>query len=186
MSATLKHTGIQFISGPHTADDRHIFLLCLPSQVRSLPSPYLQHRRHNHTLQMRNSSAFSGRKKHLWIVTFAFGLISRIRSLHHFCLIFSNSLSCRNDLTVQVRQTYFIIIDQIKCTYAASHQCLADVTAHATDSKYRNSGIRQSCPLLLFQVIIRFSKIVSASSYLLLLPYETCLTDFIAIIEHAL
>ena len=63
--------------------------------------------------------------------------------LHDFRLIFSDRLSCGNDLAVQVRQTDLVIVDQVKGAHAAAHQSLTDISAHAADTKYRHSRIRQ-------------------------------------------
>ena len=62
---------------------------------------------------------------------------------HNFCFIFTNRLSCCDDLTIQIRQTYLVIIDQIKISYACPDQCLTDVSAHTTDSKHCHTGIFQ-------------------------------------------
>ena len=61
--------------------------------------------------------------------------------LHHFRFIFSDCLMGRNNLTVQIRQTHLIIIDQIKGSNAASCQRLTDITTYTTDSEYGDTGI---------------------------------------------
>lgn len=62
---------------------------------------------------------------------------------HNFCFIFPNRLSCCDNLTVQICQTYFIIVNQIECAYACPNQCFTDVSSHAADSKHCHTGIFQ-------------------------------------------
>ena len=61
--------------------------------------------------------------------------------LHNVRFIFSDCLIGRNNLTVQIRQTHLIIIDQIKGSNAASCQRLTDITTYTTDSEYGDTGI---------------------------------------------
>ena len=58
-------------------------------------------------------------------------------------LIFTNSFSGCVNLTIDICQTYFIVIDQIQCSNTASYQSLYCISANAANSKYSNSGILQ-------------------------------------------
>ena len=58
---------------------------------------------------------------------------------HHIRFIFSYGFSRSNNLTVQIGQAYLIIIDQIKGSDTASHQCLTDISADTADTKNSHS-----------------------------------------------
>ena len=62
---------------------------------------------------------------------------------HNVYLVFANCTSGRNDLSVEICQTYFVIIDQVNCSDSASYKCLDSITANSADSKYGNMGAGQ-------------------------------------------
>ena len=64
--------------------------------------------------------------------------------LHDLGLEASHGFSCGDDLPVQIGQAHSVIIDQIDGTNAAAYQCLADIPAHAADSKHRHTGLRKA------------------------------------------
>ena len=63
---------------------------------------------------------------------------------HNFYFLFSDRFSGRNDLTVQICQADFIVIDQIKSTDSASCQCFCCITADTAQSENCNSRICQA------------------------------------------
>ena len=62
---------------------------------------------------------------------------------HDIDFVFSNGASGGNDLTVQVGEADFVVVDQVKFTNSTSYKCLYGITADSTDSKNGNSGVCQ-------------------------------------------
>ena len=60
--------------------------------------------------------------------------------LHNFRLIPANGLSRSYDLAVQIRQTHFIIINQIQRAHTTSCQRLTYITTHTANTKDCNPG----------------------------------------------
>ena len=62
---------------------------------------------------------------------------------HDIDFIFTNGASGCNDLTVQIGEADFVIVDQIQFTNSTSHKCLYGITANSADSKNGNPGVCQ-------------------------------------------
>ena len=66
----------------------------------------------------------------------------------HIHLVFSNGTAGCENLTVNVGQTYFVIIDQIKSAHTASGKSLHRISADTAYTEHSNSGIRQSLHII--------------------------------------
>lgn len=59
--------------------------------------------------------------------------------LHDIYLVFADGLPGSDDLTVNIRQTDLIVIDQIKGSYTTAGQSLHHITADTADAEDSNS-----------------------------------------------
>ena len=59
-------------------------------------------------------------------------------------LVLADRAVRRDDLTVQVREAYLVVIDQIQRSDTAPRQRFHNIASHAADPKYRNTGTLQS------------------------------------------
>ena len=67
------------------------------------------------------------------------GVMTEGESLINF--IFSNCTVYRNNLTIQIRKTNFVIINQIQCANAAARKRLHRISAYSANAKNCYSGI---------------------------------------------
>ena len=63
--------------------------------------------------------------------------------LCHIHLVLSHRLSGRKDLSVQVRQAYPVIVNEIKRSNAAAGQGFHRIAAHTADAEHRHPGVVQ-------------------------------------------
>ena len=71
-------------------------------------------------------------------VNFRIGIDLQHPVTHHFDFVLPHSFSRRYDLTVQICQTYLVIIDEVKGADPAAHKGFAYVTADTSDTKDRH------------------------------------------------
>ena len=139
----LKRGRIHLVARSHAADDRRIALLCLHHQLDFT----------GHGIDCVHNIVILGKIE----------LIRRIRHVKHFVgmdhgirvdlqnplfchvyFIFSDGFASCNDLSVQIRQTNFIVIDQVKGSNAASGKRFYRIPADAANAKHSNSCIFQT------------------------------------------
>ena len=76
-------------------------------------------------------------------IHFRLGINLKDTTLHHFCFVFANCISRRNNLAIQITHAYFIIINQIKLSDSASHKRFTYISTDTTNTKHGNAGAFQ-------------------------------------------
>ena len=150
---------IQFVSGSHTADDRHVARfgahddldLCR-YRIDSIDNVRIL-REIKSIRIFRQIEAFVCFHLCFWIDV-------KNPLLHHVYFIFSNAASCRNNLTVDIGQADFIVVHQHKMADTASCQRLHGIAAHAADTENGNGRIRQKIHALLTQQKLCSGKLI--------------------------
>ena len=79
---------------------------------------------------------------------------------HDLCLLLSHRIPVRYNLPIQICDTDFVIVNQIKGTHAAADQRFADISAHTTYTEHRHSGLRQFLDSFLSQQPSRSCKLI--------------------------
>ena len=130
---------IQFVSGAHRTDDRNPFLLRLHDKGDFCS---------NGIYCIYNIIIFFKwkivcilrQKKTLMCLHLHVRIDFQHTLFHNIRLVFSHCFSCCNDLAVQIRKAYLVVVDQVKSTYPASHQRLTHISANTANSKYCHPG----------------------------------------------
>ena len=137
-----KCTGIQLISGTHTADNRSPCLLCTHDQF-NLRSHCVHSIYHIIILTKIEISSILRKIKTVMDSHICFRINVQDPVPHHLCFILTNSFPGGNNLSVKIRQAYFVIINQIKGPHTASDQCFTYISSNPSDSKHCHAGVLQ-------------------------------------------
>ena len=138
----LKSSRVEFVSGSHTADDRNAGFFGFHDEL-DLCS-YGIYCIYNIIILGKVKLILGFWKVEAFVdINFCLWVDVEDAVFHNIDFVFADSASGGDDLTVQVGEADFVIIDQIKFTNSTSHKCLYGITADSTDSKNGNSGVRQ-------------------------------------------